>query len=157
MECGDSVSLWITARRFKLLAMLVLLGSVVPAMTAERVVLIANAKNPVTTLNSLVVQKLFLGLTVPAEGGYLRPLRNESDELMRQIFYQNVISMSEPTYERRLLALTLQQGRTSPPIYRDTKALLNAIADDPFAVSYARASEVTKDPRVKILRILWQE
>ena len=65
--------------------------------------------------------------------------------------------MSETTYERRLLALTLQQGRTAPPLYRNTKMLLDAVATDPAAVSYAWAADVAKDPRIKTLRILWHE
>jgi hypothetical protein len=65
--------------------------------------------------------------------------------------------MSESAYERRVLALTLQQGRTAPPLYRNTKMLLDAVATDPAAVSYAWAADVAKDPRIKTLRVLWHE
>ena len=65
--------------------------------------------------------------------------------------------MSESTYERRVLSLTLQQGRTAPPLYRNTKMLLDAVATDPAAVSYAWAADVAKDPRIKVLRVLWHE
>lgn len=141
----------------RLLAAASLLCLAQPSWAGQRIVLIASVRSPVNSLNSLNVQKLFLGLTVSADGTDLHALRNESDDFLRQIFYQNVISMSEPTYERRLLAWTLQQGRTTPPIYRDTNSLLAAIALDPLAVSFAWESDVARDPRIKILRILWQE
>ena len=70
---------------------------------------------------------------------------------------ENVISMSEPTYGRRMLALTLQQGRTALPVYRDSKSLLNAVAADPYAISYAWAKEASRDTRIRILKILGRE
>jgi hypothetical protein len=65
--------------------------------------------------------------------------------------------MSESTYERRLLALTLQQGRTAPPIYKSARELLSAVAADPAAISFAWAADVANDPRIKVLRVLGQE
>jgi hypothetical protein len=139
------------------LVAIALLARSLSAFAADHVVLIANVQNPVSTLNSLQVQKLFLGLTVTAGGNDLRPLRNESDDVMRQIFFQNIISMAESAYERRLLALTLQQGRTAPPVYHSTQALLSAVAADPAAVSFAWAGDIAADPRFKIIRVLGQE
>lgn len=127
------------------------------AFAADRLVLIVSARSQVDALNSLEIQKLFLGLTVLSNGAVLHPLRNESDELMRQIFFQSIISMSEPSYERRVLALTLQQGRTAPPLFRDEKALIEAVGADPAAVSFAWAADVARNPRVKVLRVLWHE
>ena len=144
------------SRRRLLGALLFLLGATA-TIAADRVVLIANVNNPVSELNTLEVQKLFLGLTVYAGGNAQHPIRNESDELLRQIFYQNVISMSESNYQRRLLALTLQQGRTAPPVYRNSKQLVSAVAADSTAISFAWAAEVANDPRIKILRVLGQE
>lgn len=140
-----------------LLGLIVWLGAAASLHAADRVVLVANVQLPLNTLNSLEVQKLFLGLTVSASGTNLHALRNESDDFMRQIFYQDVVSMAEPLYERRLLELTLQQGRTAPLKFESTRALLDAIAADPYAVSYAWAADAAKNPRVKILRVLWQE
>ena len=144
-------------RRLPALVGVLLLYCAPPAIAADRLVLIASANGPVSMLNSLEIQKLFLGLTVVTNGGVLHPLRNESDEGMRELFYQDIISMSELTYERRLLALTLQQGRTNPPIFRDSRALLNAVAADPYAISYAWAADARRDGRVRILKVLGSE
>jgi hypothetical protein len=146
-----------TQLRRRLLGVVLFLLGTTAAVAADRVVLIANVNNPVSVLNTLEVQKLFLGLTLPAGRSTQHPLRNESDEILRQIFYQNIISMSESTYERRLLALTLQQGRTAPPIYKSSRELLSAVAADPAAISFAWAADVANDPRIKVLRVLGQE
>jgi hypothetical protein len=146
-----------TQLRRRLLGVVLLLLGTTAAVAVDRVVLIANVDNPVSVLNTLEVQKLFLGLTLPAGRSTQHPLRNESDEILRQIFYQNIISMSESTYERRLLALTLQQGRTAPPIYKSARELLSAVAADPAAISFAWAADVANDPRIKVLRVLGQE
>jgi hypothetical protein len=146
-----------TCRFFARLGAVILLCLGPHAFAADRLVLIVSASSPVAALNSLEIQKLFLGLTVKAAGEVLHPLRNESEELTRQIFFQTIISMSETTYERRVLALTLQQGRTAPPRFHNTKMLLDAVADDPAAVSYAWAADVAKNPRIKTLRVIWHE
>lgn len=157
MERSASVSRRAAYWRLRLLGVVLLLLGPAITLAADRVVLIANANNPISELNTLEVQKLFLGLTVYAGGNIQHPLRNESDELLRQIFYQDIISMSERTYERRLLALTLQQGRTAPPIYKSARVLVAAVAADLNAISFAWAAEVANNPRVKVLRVVGEE
>ena len=146
-----------TSRLLAHIGVLMLMCCGPSAVAADRLVLIVSANSPVTALTSPEIQKLFLGLTVMTNGDVLRPLRNESEEFIRQIFFQSIVSMSESSYERRVLALTLQQGRTAPPLYRNTKMRLDAVATDPAAVSYAWAADVAKDPRIKTLRVLWHE
>jgi hypothetical protein len=157
MERGVAVMSWNTRRLLAHVGALMLMCCSLRAVAADRLVLIVSATSPVTSLNSPEIQKLFLGLTVITNGDVLRPLRNESEEFIRQIFFQSIVSMSESAYERHVLALTLQQGRTAPPLYRNTQVLLDAVAADPAAVSYAWAADVAKDPRIKTLRILWHE
>ena len=157
MERGVAVMPRPTRRWLAHVGVLMLMCCGPSAIAADRLVLIVSAKSPVTALNSPEIQKLFLGLTVITNDDVLRPLRNESEEIIRQIFFQSIVSMSESAYERRVLALTLQQGRTAPPLYRNTKMLLDAVAADPAAVSYAWAADVAKDPRIKALRVLWHE
>lgn len=157
MERGIAVMFRATRRLVAHIGALTLMFCSLSAAAADRLVLVVSAKSPVTELNSPEIQKLFLGLTVIVNGDVLRPLRNESEEFIRQIFFQSIISMSESAYERRVLALTLQQGRTAPPLFRNTKMLLDAVAADPTAVSYAWAADVAKDHRIKSLRVLWHE
>lgn len=126
-----------------------------PARAADQLVLVANARSGPAALNSVEVHKLFVGLTVVVDGRRLRGLRNDADPLMRQVFFQTIVSMSEAVYDRRMLALTLQQGRTAPPVFRSTAEVLNALAEDDAAVSFVWAAEAARDPRVKVLRVIW--
>lgn len=152
MERGNTVS--------KLAANAVLLALIVAAMPAfggEELVLIVSADSKIEQLDSLEVRKLFLGLTVTHDGHRLRPVLNEADARVNEIFLQNVVSMSDITYDRRLLRLALQQGRTQPTAFKDTIQLIQAVAADPNAVSYAWATDVAHDSRVRIVRVLWQD
>ena len=152
MERGNTVR--------KLAANAVLLALIVAAMPAfggEELVLIVSADSKIEQLDSLEVRKLFLGLTVTHDGHRLRPVLNEADARVNEIFLQNVVSMSDITYDRRLLRLALQQGRTQPTAFKDTIQLIQAVAADPNAVSYAWATDVAHDSRVRIVRVLWQD
>jgi hypothetical protein len=82
---------------------------------------------------------------------------NETDARVKEIFLQNIVSMSDITYDRSLLRLTLIQGQRRPIAYGDIALLLKAVAADPSAVSYAWSKDVARDPRLRILRVLWHD
>jgi hypothetical protein len=155
MECRAAVS----CRRLKrALALLALLwGCLAVAGSADTVVLIVNASTNYAALDSVEVRKLFLGLTVVRNGRTLHALRNASDPRLDEIFLQNIVSMSDTTYERRVLTLTMQQGRTPPPSIQDRKRLLAEVAADPDAVSFAWADDVAATQNIKVMRVLWHE
>jgi hypothetical protein len=124
---------------------------------AEQLVLIVSADSKVEQLDSLEVRKLFLGLTVTHDGDRLRPVLDEADPRIKEIFLQNIVSMSDTTYDRSVLRLALIQGQIKPIAYRDMGPLIKAVESDPTAVSYAWAKDVAHDPRIKILRVLWYD
>ena len=119
--------------------------------------LIVSADSKIEQLDSREVRKLFLGLTVTQQGERLRPVLNESDPRVQEIFLQNVVSMSDTTYDRSVLRLALIQGQVKPIAYKDISLLLKAVIGDPTAVSYAWAKDVAREPRIKILRIIWYD
>jgi hypothetical protein len=134
-----------------------LLTAARPVSAAERLVLIVSADSKVEQLDSLEVRKLFLGLTVTHNGDRLRPVLDETDARIKEIFLQNIVSMSETTYDRSVLRLALIQGQIKPIAYKDIALLIKAVIADPTAVSYAWAQDVVHDPRIKILRVLWYD
>ena len=139
-------------------ALLVALLSVSrPVSAAEQLVLIVSADSKVEQLDSLEVRKLFLGLTVTYDGDRLRPVLDEADARVKEIFLQNIVSMSDTTYDRSVLRLTLIQGQIKPIVYKDIALLIKAVEADPTAVSYAWAKDVAHDSRIKILRVLWYD
>jgi len=136
---------------------LALLTAVQPAWAAEQLVLIVSRDSKVEQLDSLELRKLFLGLTVTYDGDRLRPVLDEADSRVKEIFLQNIVSMSDTTYDRSVLRLTLIQGQIKPIAYKDIALLIKAVEGDPTAVSYAWAKDVAHDPRIKILRVLWYD
>ena len=152
MERGNSVTrIAATAVLLSLLAVMTL------ALADEQLVLIVSADSKIVQLDSLELRKLFLGLTVSHDGNRLRPVLNETDPRVKEIFLQNIVSMSDITYDRRLLRLSLIQGQTQPTAYKNITLLINSVAADPSAVSYAWAKDVAHEPRIRILRVLWYD
>jgi hypothetical protein len=140
-----------------MLTVVLLLCATAPADAGEELVLIVSAQSNINRLDSSLVRKLFLGLTVNQLGSRLRPVLNESDDRIKELFLQNVVSMSDSTYDRYILRLSLLQGRTQPVVFKDKKRLIDDIAADPSAVGYVWAKDVAHDTRVKILRVLWHD
>lgn len=136
---------------------LLLSVAALPAFADDTLVLIVGADSKVDQLDSLQVRKLFLGMTVTHGGDRLRPLLNDADSRVRDIFLQNIVSMTDMTYDRRILRLALQGGRSLPTIFKDKVELINAVAADPTAVSYAWEKDVQHDRRIRILRVLWHD
>lgn len=143
--------------RAALLSAVLLLGAAAARAGEHSMVLIVSADSPVNHLDAIDVRKLFLGLSVIRNDLPLRALDNRSDDMLRQAFLQNVVAMPEGVYEKRLLAIMLQQGAHRPQSFASTPALLAAVAADPGAVSVAWASDVAQDRRIKILRVLWRD
>jgi hypothetical protein len=152
VERGNSVNKFTATA-----VLLTLLTAATPALAGEQLVLIVSAASKIEQLDSLEVRKLFLGLTVTHDGNRLRPVLNESDDRVKQIFLQNIVSMSDITYDRRLLRLSLIQGQTQPTAYKNIALLINSVAADPSAVSYAWAEDVAHETRIRILRVLWYD
>jgi hypothetical protein len=134
-----------------------LLGASATVSAADQLVLIVSADSKVEQLDSLEVRKLFLGLTVIHNGDRLRPVLDEADPRVKEIFLQNIVSMSDSTYDRSVLRLALIQGQIKPIAYKDIDLLIKAVIADPTAVSYTWAKDVAHDSRIKILRVLWYD
>jgi hypothetical protein len=140
------------------LLLTLLLASPAGAHAAERqVVLVVSTASPVQQLDSIEVQKLFLGLPVVRDDHVLRPVRNVSDDQLSNIFLQYVVAMSQSAYDRRILAQVLQQGRPRPLELRTSKQVIEALASDRYAVSYMWLRDVPPNPRMRVLRVLWTE
>jgi hypothetical protein len=152
MERGNSVKKTAAAA---VLAGLLTVATPVPA--AEQLVLIVSADSKVEQLDSHELRKLFLGLTVTYHGDRLRPVLDEANARVKEIFLQNIVSMSETTYDRNVLRLALIQGQVKPIVYKDIALLIRAVVADPTAVSYAWAKDIANDPRIKVLRVLWYD
>ncbi len=145
-----------TRRQFLWLAIAAFCAGRARASDDNAVVLATAEPDPAVSLTSLQVRKLFLGFTVLHAGNALRPVRNRSDALLDKIFLQHVMAMSAETYGRRLLAMTLQQGRQRPVAVYSREQLIEALLGIPHSVSFAWQSDLAGIPAIRAVRTLWR-
>jgi hypothetical protein len=151
MERGAAV------KRLLPLALLLALVALPHTATARTLVLVTNATAPLQTLDAIEMRKLFLGLPVQHNGVLLHALLNTSDTKLQDAFLQYIVAMSQSAYDRHVLMLINTRGQPQLPEFTSTTLLLSALAGDPRAVSYAWQEDVSGDPRIRTLRVLWHE
>ena len=121
------------------------------------VVLVTGADSPIEDISSLDMRKIYFGISVSVDGHTIRALRRRDDERLNQVFLQSVIAMSQRSYERRLLSLALKFGTPRPAEVKSRDELLRLLVENPSTIAYMWKSNAEADPRVKIIRVLWQE
>jgi hypothetical protein len=142
----------------RLTAIALLLCLVAPARPASQaVVLVVRADSSVTEMDSVSVRKLFLGLPVLVNGSPLHPLRNRSDPLLDEIFLQQIVAMSQPSYDRQILIGVNRQSSLRPPELSSVAAVVQALAADPNAVSFMWRRDVGHNANLRVIRVLWSE
>ncbi len=124
------------------------------AQVRDHAVLLTS--EPDMSLATLEVRKLFLGFSIVHDGNFLQPVRNRSDALLDQVFLQHVVSMSADAYERRLLTLSLRQGRARPREVRSLEELLRVLRTVKHTVSYAWQAEIEGQAGIRIVRTIWR-
>lgn len=152
MECGAPIM------RFTVVIALILGSLVVPASlhADHSMVLIVNAESSIDHVTPVDLRKIYLGFTVTNGGGrVIRAVTNRSSPRLWEIFLQDVMGMSERSYDRRLLALTLQSGRLRPVVRYDLGQIIDTLRGDNDAVAFAWREDVEEIEDVRIVRVLW--
>jgi DNA-binding transcriptional LysR family regulator len=111
----------------------------------------------VTFLDSVSVRKLFLGVPLLINGTPLHPLRNRSDTTLDEIFLQQIVAMSESSYDRQMLIGVNRQGWPRPTELTSSARVLEALTADQYAVSFMWLRDVAHDPRIRVVRVLWSD
>ena len=139
----------------KALAVIALLSSLSwpgAALPAEpRLVLVANARSALTDISPGAVRRLYLGLPILHDGHQIVPLRNTADAALQELFLQRVLFMSAQAYERQSSAQVFRNGGNRPREYAKLEALLEALANEPWSVTYMDAETAGSLPSLKIL------
>lgn len=139
----------------RLLIVLLLPFALPTVVCADQVVLVVSASSPITSLDTTEIRKLFLGWPVFSDNAPLHPIRNVSDPQLQQIFFQQVVAMSQSSYEHRVLAGVLKQGRPRPLELSSKEVLLATLYADPRAVTYVWRQDVIGNQRIRVLRVIW--
>lgn len=138
--------------------LVLLFGLFGPSLAGQQaVVLVVRADGSVTDLDSLTVRKLFLGWPVLMNGAPLHPIRNRSDGQLDEIFLQQIVAMSQSSYERQILTGLNRRGSIRPAEVASEERVLQDLYDDPNAVSFAWLRDVAHNPKVRVIRVLWSD
>ena len=147
----------VRVRAAKLLLAVVLMFAAEMSAAEEAVVLVVGNDSPIEEISLLDIRKAYLGITITMEGRTVRPLRQDEDDRLNLIFLQSVIAMSHKSYERRLLSMMLKYGTPRPVEVDDHEELVERLAGNRYAIGYMWKSEADANPRVKAIKVLWQE
>lgn len=124
----------------------------------DSVVLIVSAESNIRDVSPIEIRKLYLGFTVnAASGAPIHAISNSSDKRLWDVFLQGVMGMSERSYDRRLLTLTLQSGRPRPAVVQNNDTALLSVITDKNALTFAWSGDVDGRDDIRVLRILWQD
>lgn len=134
-------------------------SALIPAIAAADhvAVLVVREDSPVASIDPLDIRKLYLGFSVRTVGSVpLRAATNRSGKALFDIFLQDVMAMSEKSYDRRLLTLTLQSGRRRPDVFTNIDELVGALQNDPNLVTFMWLEDFEKVRSLKVLRVIWK-
>jgi hypothetical protein len=144
----------------RILFILLVTGAVlalVPAAVADHeLVLVVAEDSPIAEVDALAMRKAYFGVSVNFGNGRIRPYLLAGDAQLNRIFMQSVIAMSERSYERRLLALTLKYGAPRPETVGSPEELIAALMANPMAIGYLWREDADRASGIRIVRTLWR-
>jgi len=124
---------------------------------AERTVVLVTGKTcPISELSSLDVRKAYLGVAVRVDGHRLTPIQFIGDDLLSQIFFQSIVSMSRKSYERRALSLAIKYGTPRPLQAESSADVAEAIEEYQCGIVYLWKEDADRLAMVRTVRTLWQ-
>jgi hypothetical protein len=143
--------------RRALLLLALLLGAPLGSAGSQSVVLVVRADSAVVDLDPVSVRKLFLGVPVLVNGSPLHPIRNRSDTRLDQIFLQVIAAMSQSVYDRQILIGLNRHGWLRPEELDSSGRILDKLSVDPNAVTFMWERDVARNPKIRVIRVLWTD
>jgi hypothetical protein len=136
-----------------ILSFCLLLGQMISFALGEELglVFVTSSKSTTPALTIGEIRKLYLGVTLLANGQTIKPLRNNSDDYLKEVFMQKVMFMSTPNYERQILSRVFRIGGTRPPVYTNLDKLIEALEADPNTLSFMSRKDAQATPDIKII------
>ena len=135
---------------------LVALFGPIQSYAADLSLVLVAAKNAtIATISPEDVRRLYLGIPVMSGGQTIKPLINDTDKLLREVFMQQILFMSTDAYQRQTISRTYQTGEPPVPVYADTNSLFKALEANPKAVTYMLEQTAIASPEIKIIAKLW--
>ena len=112
---------------------------------------VAASSSPVDHMTRQELRRLYLGVPYQSRYGRLKPVLNEADPMLREVFLQKILFMSKNAYQRARANRLVKLREAGPAEFTDTNKLINALRSDPSLVSYLWSSQQPGDGSLKVL------
>lgn len=116
----------------------------------HRIVIVASAESGIKSMSIKEVRRAYLGASVVLNGVEVKPLLNQSDKLVAEMFLQKVLFMSADAYERQLISRAFR-GESSPKVYNDLADLLAALKTNSMAITFMSYDTAVATPGIRII------
>lgn len=126
------------------------------ALGLRSLVLATSASSAIPALTVAEARKLFLGVPLEKSGERPVPLLNTTEPLIFEVFLQKVAFMSANAFESQTMSVVFRLGGKRPESYNDLKNLMDALQQNPGAVTYLWEDQVRANQGLKAVNVLWQ-
>ena len=140
-----------------LIGIALLAAQLAPAVADNQtkvLVLATDSHTGISPLPITRVRALFMGVPVVVDDIRLRPVLNETDMTLREVFLQKVLFVSWSHYQRRLLEDSFRSGWPVPVTATDAYALQRALHEQAGADTYMWKDDAGR-MGFKVVQVLW--
>lgn len=122
----------------------------------QDLVLVAANNTEVKEMSPDEVRRLYIGVPIEVDGHFIDPLINATDNLVQEIFMQQVLFMSTEIYMRRNVVFSYRKGEIPSQLYSNLPSLIAVLKTNRYAVTYMLRSIAVTIPELKIITELWR-
>jgi hypothetical protein len=119
-------------------------------------VAVASARSPLAGMKPAELRLAFLALPVGTGDTRPRPVINQSDSLLYEVFLQKVVFLSSQHYQRQMVSHVFQRGGTRPAVVDDERRVVELLHADPQRISFMWAQDARRYEGLMVVRVLWQ-
>jgi hypothetical protein len=116
----------------------------------QRIAIVASTRSGIKAISAKEVRRAYLGASIVLNGIEIKPLLNQTDKLVGEVFLQKVLFMSAEAYERQLLSRTFR-GASRPKPYENLTDLLAALKGDDATITFMLYETAINTPDIRII------
>ena len=118
-------------------------------------VLVAAQNSQLNKISIIEVRKLYLGLPASKQSGIKQPVINTSDKQVYLSFMNNIMRMTEKSYNRKLIKRIFRQGADKIISIDNNEELVQFILDNPNNVTFMSIEKAKNAKGIKVVQPLW--
>lgn len=124
---------------------------------ARNIAIIVNPDLNIESFSLEEVRKIYLGGTQFIEEKRPKPVDQNENEEIRQVFLQEVLRMSKSDYTKYWLHLVFQGGANVPILRENSAAVIESVRQLKGAIGYVWADEASEAKGIKVALIINRE